>query len=1594
MTYTKPTTGSANKLVDAASNETATFTDQTVTNNTPVVTATAPVAPAAPTVAAVTGSSTSLAVSWIAPADGGSAITTYDVQYRQGTSGDFANGPQDVGVTSATITELFEDTLYEVQVRATNTVGDSGWSASGSGTTNDPDTTPPTLLDTLFVSQSGAVIELPFSEVLKVSNLPPASAFTVTAGGSAVSVTAVGRHPDFNDTVQITVSPVVRQGQAVVVAYADPTAGDDANAIQDAVGNDTASFTTGSGGVPAVPNNSTVTNNAPVFDSAAVSRSVAENTAAGQNVGAAVTATDADTGDTLTYELGGTDVASFDIVSASGQIQTKTGVTYDHEAKASYAVTVTASDSMDTATATVTISVTDVDEPPTAPAAPAVAGVSGSTTSLTVSWTAPGNTGKPAIASYDLQYRQGNSGDFTNGPQDATGTSATITGLMASTLYQVQVRATNAEGDSGWSASGSGTTGTTGTTATAPVAPAAPTVVAVTGSSTSLAVSWIAPADGGSAITSYDLQYQQDGSTDWTNGPQNATGTSATIMSLTAGTLYQVQVRATNAEGDSHWSPSGSGTTNAVQTATAPAAPTAPTVAAVSGSTSLAVSWSAPADNGSAITSYDLQYRRGTSGNFADGPQNVGVTSATITGLAANALYQVQVRATNAEGDSGWSASGSGTTNAGTTGTDLVVIGFRGVSVPEGVVGRLSFPEDVGTAVLTAYLDRSSETALSVPWLTSDHTAGSPDDYTGGEGTLTFAPGEIEQTIALPIVDDAIREDPDTVFGEDESFLVALEFGDDYRLKNAGLVRVLILDNDGDGPVTRDTRPPLLTQATVNGSTLVLTYNEALDGASVPAAGAFVVTADGSAITVNGVSVAGSTVTLTLAAAVEAGQTVTLDYTAGTNSIQDAAGNDAATPPAQPVTNNTGGTTDVTPPLLTGAAVNGSTLVLTYNEPLDGASVPAAGAFAVTADGNAITVNGVSVGGSTVTLTLATAVEANQAVTLAYTAGTNPIQDAAGNDTATLPAQPVTNNTGSGGGGGGGGDGTSQTVPDAPTNLVAEATDGAVTLRWDAPEEDGGTPITDYEYRINGAGDWISTGSTETTYTVTGLDNDTEYTFEVRAVNRIGRSQAPPEPAEVTPRAAVDLDFAHFANGAGTTSEVVLVNVAPYPIRPAIYFYDQEGEPLAVRSVVDLTPDLEILEDGALSVRTAMEPLGALTISTHGRENLRSGSVTVVAAGPIGGVLRYSVPEIGVAGVGASPPLSDVIFPARRQAGGINTGVAIRNQGEAALVVQCRLMQDGAVLEAMDIPLKANGQDARFIEQVFPATDTSDFAGSVRCTAPGAGRFTAIAAEMDAAGGIFTTLPVVEVNRGRAGATTLDFAHFANGTWVTDLVFVNLETQRSGPPLTPFHTAIPPTRPAIYFYDTKGNPIAPELLVDITGDLEVTEGGALTVRTEMEPLGVLTISTHGRGEIVSGSVRVVSEGPIGGMLRFDHPDLGVAGMGSSRPVNDAIFPVRRQDGGITTGVAIHNLESSPALVRCELRKAGALLDAASIPLGANGQTAWLIDQTFTGTDTPNFSGSVRCSSPGEGLFTVVALELDAGNRIFTTLPVVPVVEVP
>ena len=111
----------------------------------------------------------------------------------------------------------------------------------------------------------------------------------------------------------------------------------------------------------------------------------------------------------------------------------------------------------DTDTVEVTVTVTDEDnENPGKPLAPTVSAAT--PYSLMVEWMEPENTG-PAITDYDVQYREDGSGDgFTDAQHQGTALTATLTGLMPDTVYEVQVRATNATGTGDWSESGEGKT--------------------------------------------------------------------------------------------------------------------------------------------------------------------------------------------------------------------------------------------------------------------------------------------------------------------------------------------------------------------------------------------------------------------------------------------------------------------------------------------------------------------------------------------------------------------------------------------------------------------------------------------------------------------------------------------------------------------------------------------------------------------------------------------------------------------------------------------------------------------------------------------------------------------------------------------------------------------------------------------------------------------------------------------------------------------------------------------------------------------------------------------------------------------------------
>ena len=211
----------------------------------------------------------------------------------------------------------------------------------------------------------------------------------------------------------------------------------------------------------------TSTNAVPTFTSEAAF-SVAENATA---VGTVV-ATDADSADNVTgYTItGGVDGAKFAITNA-GVLTFVAAPDYDNAGDAlstdpanvagnnEYILVVTATSGtaarVQSATQTLTITVTNV-LPPGKPAAPTVTVASHS--SLTVRWSAPENAGKPDITDYDVQYRAGTTGDFTDANYTGPATNTTLTGLAAGTSYQVQVLARSSEGAGPWSDASAATT--------------------------------------------------------------------------------------------------------------------------------------------------------------------------------------------------------------------------------------------------------------------------------------------------------------------------------------------------------------------------------------------------------------------------------------------------------------------------------------------------------------------------------------------------------------------------------------------------------------------------------------------------------------------------------------------------------------------------------------------------------------------------------------------------------------------------------------------------------------------------------------------------------------------------------------------------------------------------------------------------------------------------------------------------------------------------------------------------------------------------------------------------------------------------------
>ena len=197
---------------------------------------------------------------------------------------------------------------------------------------------------------------------------------------------------------------------------------------------------------------------------------------------------------------------------------------------------------------------------------------------------------------------------------------------------------------------------------------------------------------------------------------------------------------------------------------------------------------------------------------------------------------------------------------------------------------------------------------------------------------------------------------------------------------------------------------------------------------------------------------------------------------------------------------------DAAPPMQVSASVHGLSLVLVYDEPLDPASMPATGAYTVTATVGATTTNPavseVSIYGIWVTLALDAAPAAGATVTLAYAPpASNPVQDEAGNDAPAFSGQSV------------------RLGPPPPTPDLAQVMgvgvapgNAQLVVTWTAVDNATGYTVQwtsgSQAYNTTNRQATVTSGTT-TSHTITGLANGTEYTVQVSAT-RTGANDGPP----------------------------------------------------------------------------------------------------------------------------------------------------------------------------------------------------------------------------------------------------------------------------------------------------------------------------------------------------------------------------------------------------------------------------------------------------------------------------------------------------
>ncbi len=243
-----------------------------------------------------------------------------------------------------------------------------------------------------------------------------------------------------------------------------------------------------------------------------------------------------------------------------------------------------------------------------------------------------------------------------------------------------------------------------------------------------ITVEWTEPSDSAGLNRETEIGYQityRPGTTgNWLVAYKEGTTTSTTLTGLTNGQSYQVGVIVIYALGTGR-SPAAYPIVSA--TPRAPRKPDAPDAPRLTpGNEQLTVSWTAPSDNGAAISDYDVQYKLSSVTGWTDANYDGTGTSTTISSLTNGQSYDVQVRATNSVDSSDWSTS--------TTDTPTDVAPGKPATPTVTVLGATSLrvswaaPANTGSALTGYTLQQSANSGVN--WSTVSGVSGTSHDVT------------------------------------------------------------------------------------------------------------------------------------------------------------------------------------------------------------------------------------------------------------------------------------------------------------------------------------------------------------------------------------------------------------------------------------------------------------------------------------------------------------------------------------------------------------------------------------------------------------------------------------------------------------------------------------------------------------------------------------------------------------------------------------------------------------------------------------------------------------------------------------------------